>query len=273
MSWDDDDDGDAVLAKVEEKTKNSAWDDEDKPEVKLDSWEDEDKPAAAPQPVPVPGARKTKTHQDIRQEKAVKLAREREAAAAAAAEDPAEKKRRQQKLVEESDFDSARALFGGAPSTTTTTASTNTTTTPAKTGDGDESTGVGSAAAPTPAATASNGAVPLFAMPKDEAEFEMFAQNVSKLITAHEHSFHYMRLVKAVVKNCTTSFKSEEYKDLSAHINVLLNTQLAKEKKADGKKPKKGAAKAAPKARAALNEDMGTDAVAEKFANEYDDFM
>jgi hypothetical protein len=69
---------------------------------------------------------------------------------------------------------------------------------------------------------------------------------------------------------------------------VLLNTQLAKEKKADGKKPKKGesacfvcvltparagAVKAVPKARAALNEDMGTDAVAEKFANEYDDFM
>lgn len=63
---------------------------------------------------------------------------------------------------------------------------------------------------------------------------------MAKLITAHQSSFHYMRLVKTLVKQCTVSFKSEEYKDLSAHVNVLLNAQLAKEKKADGKKPKKG---------------------------------
>lgn len=124
------------------------------------------------------------------------------------------------------------------------------------------------------------------AQPKTEAEFEAFAearrvararraggrlvrcaaddvaasQSVAKLATKHQNSFHYMRLVKTLVKHCTVSFKSEEYKvrcrtrsagaasgrsrlaaqDLSAHIGVLLNAQLAKEKKADGKKTKKG---------------------------------
>jgi len=243
MSWDDEDD-DGFVATIDDAPAVSAWDDEDVDDSKLESWEDEDKPQPE-KPKVQPGARKKKTQAELRAEKAARLAAERAAAAEAeaASKDPA-KKLALRKLQEDSDLAAARDLFGV---------------------DGLESDAADVIAGDSELMKLAPSKLDkLEAMdPNTEEEFDEYAELLATYVTKHNGNYLYMYLIKSLMTKITSDFKSDEYKDLSAALSVLMNDKLAQEKKADGKKSKK-------KTKAKINKKYLEEDMIE---SEFDSFM
>ncbi|KAF8389665.1 hypothetical protein HHK36_024184 [Tetracentron sinense] len=115
--------------------------------------------------------------------------------------DPVAEKLRQQRLVEEADYKSTAELF-------------------AKKG-GDEKT------------------LDNF-IPKSESDFLEYAELISNKLTPHEKSFHYMGLLKAVMRLSMTALKAADAKEVSSSITAIANEKLKAEKEANAGKKKSG---------------------------------
>ncbi|KAG6551150.1 hypothetical protein Mapa_007385 [Marchantia paleacea] len=128
-------------------------------------------------------------------------------AAAAADEgklaDPLAEKLRQQRLVEEADYQSTTELFGRQKN---------------------------------PDQTLEN------FIPKSEEDFQDYAELIANKLRPFEKSFHYMTLLKAVMKHAVTSLNAADAKVLASSLTVTANEKLKAEKDASGKK-KTGAKK------------------------------
>ncbi|XP_057959134.1 uncharacterized protein LOC131151747 [Malania oleifera] len=112
--------------------------------------------------------------------------------------DPVAEKLRQQRLVEEADFKSTTELFG-------------------KRGD-DKS-------------------LHNF-IPKSESDFLEYAELISHQLRPYEKSFHYIGLLKAVMRLSITTLKAADAKDIASSITTIANEKLKAEKEANAGKRK-----------------------------------
>lgn len=79
-------------------------------------------------------------------------------------------------------------------------------------------------------------------LPQSEADFIEYAELLAHKIRPFEKSFHYLTLLKAVMRHTMTSLKAADAKDIASSITVIANEKLKVEKEAAGKKktgPKK----------------------------------
>ncbi|XVE82208.1 hypothetical protein DITRI_Ditri15bG0129000 [Diplodiscus trichospermus] len=110
--------------------------------------------------------------------------------------DPVAEKLRQQRLVEEADYRSTTELF-------------------AKKGDDK---------------TIDN------FIPKSEGDFVEYAELISHKLRAYEKSYHYIELLKAVMRLSLTSLKAADVKDIASSITTIANEKLKAEKETTSKK-------------------------------------
>ncbi|EEF42788.1 eukaryotic translation initiation factor 3 subunit J isoform X1 [Ricinus communis] len=114
--------------------------------------------------------------------------------------DPVAEKLRQQRLVEEADYRSTTELFGKR---------------------GDEKT------------------LDNF-IPKSESDFLEYAELVSHKLRPYEKSFHYIGLLKAVMRLSMTAMKAADAKDVASSVTAIANEKLKAEKEANAGKKKGG---------------------------------
>ncbi|KAL4652422.1 hypothetical protein ACB092_01G232300 [Castanea dentata] len=117
--------------------------------------------------------------------------------------DPVAEKLRQQRLVEEADYKSTKELFGGR---------------------GDEKT------------------LDNF-IPKSESDFLEYAELISHKLRPFEKSFHYITLLKAVMRLSMTTLKAADAKDVASSVTAIANEKLKAEKEANAGKKKTGSKK------------------------------
>ncbi|PON86241.1 Eukaryotic translation initiation factor 3 subunit J [Trema orientale] len=118
--------------------------------------------------------------------------------------DPVAEKLRQQRLVEEADYKSTKELFS-------------------KKGSDDK--------------TLDN------FIPKSESDFQEYAELISHRLLPFEKSFHYIGLLKAVMRLSMNSLKAADAKDVASSITAIANEKLKLEKEANAGKKKTGARK------------------------------
>lgn len=117
--------------------------------------------------------------------------------------DPVAEKLRQQRLVEEADYDSTKELFG-------------------KTGDEK---------------TLDN------FIPKSDSDFVEYAELISHQLRLYEKSFHYIGLLKAVMRLSMTALKAADAKEVASSVSAIANEKLKAEKEANAGKKKTGSKK------------------------------
>ncbi|KAK4795090.1 hypothetical protein SAY86_013084 [Trapa natans] len=117
--------------------------------------------------------------------------------------DPVAEKLRQQRLVEEADYRSTAELFAKK---------------------GDEKT------------------LENF-IPKSESDFLEYAELISYKLRPFEKSYHYIGLVKAVMRLSMTSLKAADAKDVASSVTAIANEKIKVEKEANAGKKKTGAKK------------------------------
>ncbi|GFP97377.1 eukaryotic translation initiation factor 3 subunit j [Phtheirospermum japonicum] len=114
--------------------------------------------------------------------------------------DPIEEKLRQQRLVEEADYKSTAELFG-------------------KTGDEK---------------TLDN------FIPKSESDFTEYAELVAHKLRPYEKSYHYIGLLKSVMRLSMVSLKGSDAKDVASSVTAIANEKIKVEKEANAGKKKTG---------------------------------
>ncbi|KAL9459655.1 hypothetical protein AB3S75_002957 [Citrus x aurantiifolia] len=117
--------------------------------------------------------------------------------------DPLAEKLHQQRLVEEADYKSTKELFGKG---------------------GDEKN------------------LDNF-IPKSESDFMEYAELISHKLRPYEKSYHYIGLLKAVMRLSMTSLKAADAKDVASSITAIANEKLKAEKEAAAGKKKTGGKK------------------------------
>lgn len=118
--------------------------------------------------------------------------------------DPVAEKLRQQRLVEEADYKSTTELF-------------------AKKGDDNK--------------TLEN------FIPKSESDFVEYAELISYKLRSYEKSYHYIGLLKAVMRLSMTTLKAADAKDVASSVTAIANEKLKAEKEANAGKKKTGTKK------------------------------
>lgn len=113
--------------------------------------------------------------------------------------DPVAEKLRQERLVEEADFKATRDLFGGKAD--------------------DEKN------------------VYTF-IPKSESDFLEYAELISHRLRPYEKSFHYIGLLKAVMRLSMTNLKAADAKEVSSSVTAIANEKIKAEKEANAGKKK-----------------------------------
>ncbi|CBI36772.3 hypothetical protein VitviT2T_021029 [Vitis vinifera] len=117
--------------------------------------------------------------------------------------DPVAEKIRQQRLIEEADYKSTTELFAKR---------------------GDEKT------------------LDSF-IPKSESDFVEYAELISHKLRSYEKSFHYIGLLKAVMRLSMASLKAADAKEIASSVTAIANEKLKAEKEANTGKKKIGAKK------------------------------
>ncbi|KAK0587268.1 hypothetical protein LWI29_020226 [Acer saccharum] len=117
--------------------------------------------------------------------------------------DPVAEKLRQQRLVEEADYRSTTELFGKR---------------------NDDKT------------------LDNF-IPNSENDFSEYAELISHKLCPYEKSFHYIELLKAVMRLSVTTLKATDAKDVASSVTAIANEKLKLEKEANAGKKKTGTKK------------------------------
>ncbi|KAA8538981.1 hypothetical protein F0562_025673 [Nyssa sinensis] len=117
--------------------------------------------------------------------------------------DPVAEKLRQQRLVEEADYRSTTELF-------------------AKRGDEKSLDNF---------------------IPKSESDFFEYAELISHKLCPYEKSYHYIGLLKAVMRLSMTALKAADAKEVASSVTAIANEKIKAEKEANAGKKKTGAKK------------------------------
>ncbi|GMI80144.1 hypothetical protein like AT1G66070 [Hibiscus trionum] len=73
-------------------------------------------------------------------------------------------------------------------------------------------------------------------IPKSESDFLEYAELISHKLRPHEKSYHYIALLKALIRLSVTSLKAADTKDIASSITTIANEKLKAEKEATSKK-------------------------------------
>ena len=202
-TWEDDDFEPVAPAKLE--LPKSKWDDEDVDDQDVkESWEDDEDTAEPPKPDPAVEKATTKPSAKAAGKKG-KQPEEKSSDEVAddVLADPVAEKLRQQRLVEEADYKSTTELF-------------------AKKVDAKSLDNF---------------------IPKSESDFLEYAELLSHKIRPYEKSYHYIGLLKAVMRLSMAPLKAADAKDVASSVNAISNEKLRAEKEANAGKKKQGAKK------------------------------
>lgn len=145
--------------------------------------------------------------------------------------DPLAEKLRQQRLVEEADYKSTAELFARK---------------------GDDKT------------------LDNF-IPKSEKDFQEYAELISHKLRPYEKSYHYIGLLKAVMRLSMTTLKGADAKDVASSVTAIANEKIKAEKELNAGKKRTGGSK-----KKQLHVDRDDDIVVENAYDGYDenyDFM
>ncbi|OIT40232.1 PREDICTED: eukaryotic translation initiation factor 3 subunit J-like [Nicotiana attenuata] len=118
--------------------------------------------------------------------------------------DPVAEKLRQQRLVEEADYRSTTELF-------------------AKKGGDDKTLDS--------------------VIPKSESDFAEYAELISHKLRPYEKSYHYIGLLKDVMRLSMTALNGQDTNEVSKCVNAISNEKIKEEKEANTNKKKIGAKK------------------------------
>jgi len=192
------------LPSLKKEQPKAMWDDEDAEDEDVkESWEDEEEPKQAPKQDP--NGKKTVAKPAAKA--AGNKEKQPEAKVTQIADevlaDPVAEKLRQQRLVEEADYKATAELFAMK---------------------GDEK-------------SLDN------YIPKSESDFLEYAELLYHKIRPYEKSFHYIGLLKAVIRHSMTSLKAADVKDISSSVAAIANEKLKAEKEANAGKKKQGGKK------------------------------
>ncbi|XP_047317303.1 eukaryotic translation initiation factor 3 subunit J-like [Impatiens glandulifera] len=80
-------------------------------------------------------------------------------------------------------------------------------------------------------------------IPKSENDFLEYAELISHKLRPYEKSYHYIRLLKAVMRLSMSDLKAENSKEVASSVNTIANEKLKAEKEANAGKKKTGAKK------------------------------
>ncbi|XP_009418137.2 uncharacterized protein LOC103998400 [Musa acuminata AAA Group] len=80
-------------------------------------------------------------------------------------------------------------------------------------------------------------------IPKSESDFLEYALLLSHKICPYEKSFHYIGLLKDVVRLSMTSLKAADAKEVASSVTAIANEKLKAEKEANAGKKKQGTKK------------------------------
>ncbi|THU64387.1 hypothetical protein C4D60_Mb01t25940 [Musa balbisiana] len=201
--WEEEDFEPAPPSLITNKPK-SQWDDEDvEDEDVKESWEDEEVPVQAPKAEETVQATASKTGRKAAGKKEKLPEAKTSEISNEVLADPVAEKLRQQRLVEEADYKSTAELFAKK---------------------GDEKT------------------LDNF-IPKSENDFLEYAELLSHKIHPYEKSFHYIGLLKAVMRLSMTSLKAADAKEVASSVTAIANEKLKAEKEANAGKKKQGTKK------------------------------
>lgn len=185
------------------------WDDEDADDDDVkESWEDEEEPQKAPAEEAKEAKPANKSTGKKAKQTESKATKKPEVKATQQVvddvlSDPIAEKLRQQRLVEEADYKATAELFGKK---------------------GDEKS------------------LDSF-IPKSESDFLEYAELLSQKIRPYEKSYHYIGLLKSVIRLSMTSLKAADAKEISSSVTAIANEKLKAEKEANAGKKKQGAKK------------------------------
>ncbi|KAF5957963.1 hypothetical protein HYC85_005188 [Camellia sinensis] len=154
--------------------------------------------APAPVPVPVPVPAPPAENVPKKKSAKVNVQKGKTVVVKEVPLDPLAEKLCQERLVEEADFKSTRDLFNRR---------------------GDEKT------------------LDDF-IPKSESDFLEYAELISHKLQPYEKSFHYIGLLKAVMRLSMTSLKAADAKEVASSITAIANEKLKAEKEANAGKKK-----------------------------------
>ncbi|XP_042459221.1 eukaryotic translation initiation factor 3 subunit J-like isoform X2 [Zingiber officinale] len=201
--WEEEDFDPAPPSLLINKPKNQ-WDDEDVDDENVkESWDDEEEPVQETKPQQEVEVTATKTGGKGATKKDKQPEAKKVEITNDVLADPVAEKLRQQRLVEEADYKSTAELF-------------------AKKGD--------------------ERSLDNF-IPKSENDFLEYAELLSHKIRPYEKSFHYLGLLKDVIRLSMTSLKAADAKEISSSITAIANEKLKAEKEANAGKKKQGAKK------------------------------
>ncbi|MQL80116.1 hypothetical protein Taro_012565 [Colocasia esculenta] len=80
-------------------------------------------------------------------------------------------------------------------------------------------------------------------IPKSENDFLEYAELLFHKIRPYDKSFHYMGLLKSVMRLSMTNMKAADAKEVASSITAIANEKLKAEKEANAGKKKQGAKK------------------------------
>ncbi|GER53036.1 eukaryotic translation initiation factor 3subunit J [Striga asiatica] len=158
---------------------------------------------SAPKVEPTPSEKVPKKSAAKSGEKKVKAAEASKDAPKEEPLDPVQEKLRQQRLVEEADYKATTELFSKK---------------------GDDKT------------------LENF-IPKTESDFAEYAELISHKLCPYEKSYHYIGLLKAVMRLSMTSLKGADAKEIASSITAIANEKIKAEKEANAGKKKTGGKK------------------------------
>ncbi|XP_054814035.1 LOW QUALITY PROTEIN: uncharacterized protein LOC129314576 [Prosopis cineraria] len=80
-------------------------------------------------------------------------------------------------------------------------------------------------------------------IPKSESDFLEYAELISQKIRPFEKSYHYMNLLKSVMRLSVASLKGSDAKEIASSVTAIANEKLKAEKEANASKKKTGGKK------------------------------
>ncbi|AQK67969.1 eukaryotic translation initiation factor 3 subunit 1 alpha, 35kDa [Zea mays] len=80
-------------------------------------------------------------------------------------------------------------------------------------------------------------------IPKSESDFAEYAELIANKLLPYDKSFHYMALLKNVMRLSMTPLKGSDAKDISSSVTAIANEKIKAEKEAAAGKKKQGARK------------------------------
>ncbi|KAF8048508.1 hypothetical protein N665_2490s0005 [Sinapis alba] len=80
-------------------------------------------------------------------------------------------------------------------------------------------------------------------IPKSESDFLEYAEMISHKLKPYEKSYHYIALLKSVMRLSLTSLKAADVKDVASSVTAIANEKLKAEKEAAAGRKKTGGKK------------------------------